>query len=354
LFGILLAIGFYITGSLKTFLGLPRPPSPPVIPLEHAIDWALPSHHSLVGVIMPWYVWLYTNMHYELSALNMALLWCSIVIWSFGIMLSRMYLGVHSPADIVSGGIVGVIVLSLWVQMDDFVDFYISQRIENQIGLILVVFMLLLLHPSYEKGNPSFGDTCILSGVFFGIVLGRSSQKNFKINTLMDVYPNAEYSSLLMHTTFRFLVGGSSVMLCKVILKSFLKPCVISIYKVCGFQIYSGKMWAKSHSLNKHFSESFLLPPIYKTKNLKNIKSNDTSENLKKEQHQTENKNKKDINMRLNNENVLIQVLSSFVPSASKFYSSWDTDIPVNFITYCCMTYTAVNIMPNVYELLSI
>ena len=28
-----------------------------------------------------------------------------------------MYLGVHSPADIVSGGIVGVIVLSLWVQV---------------------------------------------------------------------------------------------------------------------------------------------------------------------------------------------------------------------------------------------
>lgn len=90
------------------------------------------------------------------------------------------------------------------------------------------------------------------------------------------------------------------------------------------------------------------------TTNLKNIKSNDTSESLKKEQHQAENKNKKEINMPLNNENVLVQVLSSFFPSASKFYSSWDTDIPVNIITYCCMTYTAVNIMPNVYELLSI
>ena len=36
---------------------------------------------------------------------------------SFGVMLSRMYLGVHSPADIVCGGVVGVIVLSLWIQV---------------------------------------------------------------------------------------------------------------------------------------------------------------------------------------------------------------------------------------------
>lgn len=39
LFGVLLAVGFYTTGSLKTLFCLPRPPSPPIRPLEDAYDW---------------------------------------------------------------------------------------------------------------------------------------------------------------------------------------------------------------------------------------------------------------------------------------------------------------------------
>lgn len=41
-------------------------------------------------------------------------------------MFSRLYLGVHSPADIVSGGIVGCIILALWIKVDNAVDLYIS------------------------------------------------------------------------------------------------------------------------------------------------------------------------------------------------------------------------------------
>ena len=34
-------------------------------------------------------------------------------------MFSRLYLGVHSPADIVTGGILGGLLLSLYLQIDD-------------------------------------------------------------------------------------------------------------------------------------------------------------------------------------------------------------------------------------------
>uniref|UniRef100_F6R0H1 Phosphatidic acid phosphatase type 2/haloperoxidase domain-containing protein n=2 Tax=Ciona intestinalis TaxID=7719 RepID=F6R0H1_CIOIN len=79
LFGILMGIGFYTTGYLKTLLCLPRPPRPPVIPLEKAYDWALPSHHSLLGVIMPWYIWLYSKVHYELSTIEMGVV-CTLIV----------------------------------------------------------------------------------------------------------------------------------------------------------------------------------------------------------------------------------------------------------------------------------
>ena len=52
----------------------------------------------------------------------------TVFVWpgSVSVMFSRLYLGVHSPADIVCGGIVGCIVLALWIKVDNAVDMYIS------------------------------------------------------------------------------------------------------------------------------------------------------------------------------------------------------------------------------------
>jgi membrane-associated phospholipid phosphatase len=41
-------------------------------------------------------------------------------------MMSRLYLGVHSPADIVVGGIIGCIVLAIWMKTDDLFDMALS------------------------------------------------------------------------------------------------------------------------------------------------------------------------------------------------------------------------------------
>lgn len=41
-------------------------------------------------------------------------------------MFSRLYLGVHSPADIVAGGIIGCIILAYWIKIDSIVDRSIS------------------------------------------------------------------------------------------------------------------------------------------------------------------------------------------------------------------------------------
>jgi len=217
LFGALMAIGFLITGSMKTLLCLPRPPSPPIQPLEKAHDWALPSHHSLIGVLCPWYIWLYANLNYEMTTFQMGVLFCTIVFWSFGVMLSRLYLGVHSPADIVCGGIVGVFVLSVWMLVDDYVDFYISQRLYMQLEMFVLIFFLLLCHPSAERGNPSFPDTVCVTAVFFGSVLGRSLRNHSRTRgssgqwmTLIEAYPQAGLFKFVLLTFARFFIGPCS------------------------------------------------------------------------------------------------------------------------------------------------
>ena len=37
-------------------------------------------------------------------------------------MFSRIYLGVHSPADVVAGSLVGCLALSAWLHYDDILD----------------------------------------------------------------------------------------------------------------------------------------------------------------------------------------------------------------------------------------
>ena len=48
------------------------------------------------------------------------------VLGSVSVMFSRLYLGVHSPADIVAGGIIGCVILAYWIKIDTIVDRSIS------------------------------------------------------------------------------------------------------------------------------------------------------------------------------------------------------------------------------------
>lgn len=96
---------------------------PPIVPLHRCQDWSLPSHHALLSVNIPWYVWFYVNLHYSslLTQETRMLLFVAISLWSFLVMFSRMYLGVHSPADILTGGIVGCLLLAGWLQVCTYI-----------------------------------------------------------------------------------------------------------------------------------------------------------------------------------------------------------------------------------------
>lgn len=340
LFGVLLAVGFYTTGSLKTLFCLPRPPSPPIQPLEDAYDWALPSHHSLLGVICPWYIWLYVNLHYELSPLEMGFLGCLIVLWSFGVMLSRLYLGVHSPADIVCGGIVGVLVLSIWMQIDDFVDFYISQRIELQVKMFAAVFFLLLFHPHSERGNPSYPDTCTVMGVFFGIVLGRSLRHRSRgWPTVLDVNPDISALEFLKSTFSRLIVGGLTIIIVKVIAKIFTKAIFSQVFRFCGYSTYSGKNYRKNFPVNKHFTSKFVIPPISQIKDEKDeVKDNERKQSSSKEAKRDSADNSANT-----------QPFTTWLLGWSLFKEDWDIDIPVNIVVYTIITYVAVEVSPQIF-----
>ncbi|CAB4006984.1 sphingosine-1-phosphate phosphatase 2-like [Paramuricea clavata] len=173
---ILMGIGFFVSNFLKNCLCLPRPPCPPVIPLEEATEtWGLPSHHSVLCVVLPWYIWFYSMIHFNLGYSEQSLLFTAITIWSVSVLLCRVYLGVHSPADVVSGSICGCLILAFWMKVDNYLDHYISLGNNVIMQALIYTIALLFIHPRPKLRTGSFQETVCMLGTLVGFVMARSA-----------------------------------------------------------------------------------------------------------------------------------------------------------------------------------
>lgn len=99
-----------MTHPLKAAVGRPRPDAAIVEPVPH--DMGFPSGHAafaiLLGGMLIWLVW----QHVENRRLRWALT-AALVLLILGVGLSRVYLGVHWPSDVLGGYLFGAVVLAL-------------------------------------------------------------------------------------------------------------------------------------------------------------------------------------------------------------------------------------------------
>jgi hypothetical protein len=104
--GLFLMISASINEALKLFLHSPRPYwySPRVIALSAESSFGIPSGHAQNAVV----VWG-TIAHY----INKLWAWIIAIVLIFLIGLSRLYLAVHFPTDVLAGWLIGA--LLLWV-----------------------------------------------------------------------------------------------------------------------------------------------------------------------------------------------------------------------------------------------
>ena len=115
---------FHFSGDwLKTVFALPRPPLPYLPPAQASAfdpdcldnrDFGWPSTHSTNAVVVPFF--LLFEFLPSISARWHTLLQAIAFVWMASICLSRMYLGVHSPADVFGGTVLGVLILQAWAQ----------------------------------------------------------------------------------------------------------------------------------------------------------------------------------------------------------------------------------------------
>jgi membrane-associated phospholipid phosphatase len=164
---LLIVTGFF-NSFMKDLFALPRPfqVDPRVIPMIQLDGPGLPSGHAMLSVALFGYVaWLSRKR----SPWPIVVATVLVATISF----SRIYLGVHFPADVAVGLVLGLIVLGLWVSSSPVVVQWLQRSGSGAaIGLsALVPVGMLFLHPAGASGYPANGGATF-AGLFLGMNVG--------------------------------------------------------------------------------------------------------------------------------------------------------------------------------------
>tara|TARA_B110000090_G_scaffold189544_1_gene220600 strand:+ start:500 stop:1357 length:858 start_codon:yes stop_codon:yes gene_type:complete len=177
----LLFISGLINAFLKDFFQDPRPAIELMLDPKVGTSYGWPSGHAQIAVT------LWGLLAYELKEK-----WISVGAISLIILIafSRMYLGVHDLGDVISGLIIGIIILYIW-HLAVINKTYDS--LSNRgwlLAILLFQLTLYLLYPIHDGHEPSIWFLGVMTGWFLGasdIKLNAGKIQKFCVSTLSIV-----------------------------------------------------------------------------------------------------------------------------------------------------------------------
>jgi len=201
----------YIGQGMKDVVRWDRPSMPPVIQLESkwALEYGMPSTHAMVGLAIPASIIWFTYGRYQYPFL----LWASLaLIWCVLVSSSRVYLGMHSLADIYVGLAFASILLIFVAPLADISDYFLLSNPLAPFVTITASALAIYYYPGSDRWTPARGDTTVILGSFLGTHL--ASWSNFQLGILKGpplpppypiLWPNYEQYG---ETLLRMAVGG--------------------------------------------------------------------------------------------------------------------------------------------------
>ncbi|MBN1937314.1 MAG: phosphatase PAP2 family protein [Anaerolineae bacterium] len=155
---------FYVNGALKTLFHIPRPYATAfsdlnqkLVPLRYEESFSWPSNHAQNSTVM----WGYLAYRVK-KGWFVALMAVLVLLVGF----SRMYLGVHTCIDVISGWTVGAVCLGvgLWIEPQARARWR-RLSLARQIALSVIAPVLLTLIVPVE-------DTTMSTGALMGLSIG--------------------------------------------------------------------------------------------------------------------------------------------------------------------------------------
>lgn len=168
--GVIWCLSMYIGQGLKDIICWPRPACPPAIRAHQqwALEYGMPSTHAMVSITVPFAAHFFTTSRYDYPGYLGVLAAC---IFCILVSSSRIYLGMHSLADIVAGILLGVVLLVVLVPLTDAVDSFLLTHPASPGILMTTAVTLMLMYPG-SKYSSAKEDTAIIMGSTFGLMFG--------------------------------------------------------------------------------------------------------------------------------------------------------------------------------------
>ena len=163
--------GLLMSGQiLKDVFKLPRPSSEGTGILKlgdqhFETEYGFPSTHTLSGYLPVSVVLCLMRHGTKIGSVT----WAFCFIYVASVALSRLYLGVHSVADILAGLLLGLLVtFSLHYTSDKYFDEVVYRRTESIFIIIFTVFIFLLCYPRPRPWRAGFGTSAQILGSWVG------------------------------------------------------------------------------------------------------------------------------------------------------------------------------------------
>lgn len=239
---LLMALCIYLGNCLKDTVSAPRPPSPPIRKLlatraeeESAQEYGLPSSHTINSLCLAGF------FLYYISERDVSTFWpvaALVGILIVGVVYGRLYLGMHSPLDVIVGGVMGVGILLFWCSIEKRLNAFIAHGENVPSFWAAIAVLLLFAYPSPERRNPSFEFHTAFNGVAFGVVAGVHRTYALFHHEGVQALPLTSIAGL--ETLFlRLLIGLPLCLAVKAVTKELAIRILPSMSNLLGLQIRS-------------------------------------------------------------------------------------------------------------------
>ncbi|CAB1414249.1 unnamed protein product [Pleuronectes platessa] len=228
------AWNLFVGQSTKDMVRWSRPASPPVVKVEvfYNSEYSMPSTHAMTGTAIPFCLFMLTYGRWQYTFLFGL---CVALTWSVLVCVSRVYMGMHSILEVITGFLYSLLILAFFHPILDKIDTYYMMDhysplvvIVSHVGLGLVAFSL-------DSWSTSRGDTAQALGTGVGIAL--ATHVNYQLGLLLDVplsslpltLPSIS-AGLVVRSLLRFLLGVAVLLVTRMVMKAVTIPFLCRLF----------------------------------------------------------------------------------------------------------------------------
>jgi membrane-associated phospholipid phosphatase len=263
---VLMTLTLYVGNAIKDLIASPRPlnikygrqkikalGSQGTEHLLNAQEYGFPSSHTMNSLALNYYAVHYLYEHNLLTTQQAVFGYLAVAAWVAWIALSRLYLGLHTPVDILGGALGGLTTVTFFTAIDPYLEGMMQSLTQAQVGVGvgLVSLILLRLHPKPPRYTPSFEFSTFFMGVLFGGMLGVNRMYDeFYVSpiVLKDVWGVVEGGGWggvdnwrWKKAGMRLAIGFLLLIVCKEVSKAVFNVLLPILYGACPITVR--KLW---------------------------------------------------------------------------------------------------------------